>query len=176
MNMPCRNLDTLQAKPWYLVQTKPNAFRIAERSLLRQDIHVFCPTLAVTQRHGARFRNTVRQLFPGYLFIQFNGPSPQWHRVNSTYGVSRLVAFADQPGTVPHHLVEGLRQRCDTAGLLAPAETLAPGDRVRVLSGPFANFVATVETLDPQKRVWILLDCIGGAMKVQIDRTALQTA
>ncbi|MGP3726541.1 transcription termination/antitermination protein NusG [Cereibacter sphaeroides] len=176
MNMPCRNLEAAPRRPWYLVQTKPNAFRIAERNLLRQDIHVFCPTLTVTQRHGARFRNAIRQLFPGYLFIQFNGPAPLWHRVNSTYGVSRLIAFADQPATVPHHLVDGIRQRCDYSGLLAPAETLAPGDRVRVLSGPFANFVATVERLDPQQRVWILLDCIGGTMKVEISRHALQNA
>ena len=172
--MTCR--DIAPPKPWYLVQTKPNAFRIAERNLARQDIDVFCPTLAATQRHGTRYRSVIRQLFPGYLFVRFNGPSPQWHRVNSTYGVSRLITFADRPGVVPQHLVDGLKQRCDDTGLLAPPVALAPGDRVRVVSGPFADFVATVERLDPDQRVWLLLDSLGGAMKLQIHQTALQNA
>ncbi len=28
---------------WFAIQLKPNSFRIAERSLLRQDFRVFCP-------------------------------------------------------------------------------------------------------------------------------------
>ncbi|ULB12120.1 transcriptional activator RfaH (plasmid) [Cereibacter azotoformans] len=160
--------------PWYLVQTKPNAFRIAERNLLRQDFPVFSPTQNQTKKHGTRFRHTVQQLFPGYLFVRFNPEFPQWRAINATYGVSRLVTFGNIPSPVPHALIAGLRQRCANDGTLLPPEQLSLGDRVRIISGPFADYVATVEQIEPDKRVWILLDILGGQTKTQIQIAALQ--
>ncbi|MCE6967122.1 transcription termination/antitermination protein NusG [Cereibacter sphaeroides] len=162
--------------PWYLVQTKPNAFRIAERNLLRQRITVFCPVEKVTQRHGTRFREITRQLFTGYLFVRVDPANPQWRAINSTYGVSRLVTFAGTPGSVPNPLVMALHARCDQTGLVQPPESLKTGDRVRITAGPFANFVATVENIHPDQRVAILLDILGGKTRTEIQIQQLQSA
>ena len=40
----------------------------------------------------------------------------------------------------------GLKARCDADGLLLPP-TLKIGDRIRILSGPFADLVTTIESL-----------------------------
>ncbi|MGP3699819.1 transcription termination/antitermination protein NusG [Rhodobacter sp. NSM] len=162
--------------PWYLVQTKPNAFRIAERNLLRQEFSIFSPTQTQTRKYGTRFRHTVQQLFPGYLFVRFNPEFPQWRAINSTYGVSRLVTFGNVPSPVPHALIAGLQQRCGSDGSLLPPDRLSAGDRIRIVAGPFADYVATVEQIDQDRRVWILLDILGGKTRTQIPVEQLQKA
>jgi transcriptional antiterminator RfaH len=162
---------------WYLAQVRPNQFHIAEHNLARQDFAVFSPTQAETRRRGGRFVSETRPLFPGYLFVSFNPASGAWRTINSTYGVSRLVTFgARVPAPVPHALVAGLMARCDEAGHLLPPQALKPGDRAHVLSGPFAQFVATVESLAPQRRVSVLLEVLGSQTRVWLDVGQLQPA
>jgi transcriptional antiterminator RfaH len=42
------------------------------------------------------------------------------------------------------------------------------GDTVDVLSGPFANFVATVEKVDAKQRVWLLMEFMGQGARVNV--------
>jgi transcriptional antiterminator RfaH len=162
---------------WYLTQVRPNQFHIAEHNLARQGFPVFCPTQEETRRRGGRFVSETRPLFPGYVFVSFNPASSAWRTINSTYGVSKLVTFGGRvPAPVPRNLVAGLMARCDRAGHLLPPQALKPGDKAHVLSGPFAQFVATVESLAPQQRVWVLLEILGGQKRVSLDLGQLRTA
>jgi transcriptional antiterminator RfaH len=51
---------------------------------------------------------------------------------------------------------------------------LQPGDAVRLASGPFAEFVATVEKISPDQRVWVLLDLMGRTARMAVKSEALQ--
>lgn len=160
---------------WYLVQIRPNAFHIAERNLARQGFAVFCPRQEETRRRAGRFVTVQAPLFPGYLFVSFDETSAPWRVINSTYGVSRLVSFGDRrPALAPHELVAGLMARCDAQGVLKPLQTLATGDAVQVISGPFSQFAATVEQFEPNKRVWILLELLGSATRMAVDVARLK--
>ncbi len=162
---------------WYLAQARPNQFHIAEHTLAQQGFPVFCPTPEETRRRGGRFVSETRPLFPGYLFVSFNPASSAWRTINNTYGVSKLVTFGERvPAHLPQDLVAGLMARCDEAGNLLPPQVLKPGDRAQVLTGPFAQFVATVESLAPQRRVWVLLEILGGKTRVWLDVGQLRTA
>ena len=65
--------------------------------------------------------------------------------------------------------------RCDTAGKLLPPKLLKPGDQVRMISGPFANFVATIENIAPDRRVWVLMEIMGGQTRVAVTADQLRT-
>ena len=52
----------------------------------------------------------------------------------------------------------GLKARCDADGLLLPPPTLKIGDRIRILSGPFADLVTTIESLPGPQRIGVLID------------------
>jgi len=163
--------------PWFLVQLKPNGLAMAQRNLQRQGFPLFCPMQPATRKRGARFVKTWQPLFPGYLFVSFRPETAPWRAINSTYGVARLVRFGgDAPAPVPHGLVQGLQMRCDKENRLLPPETLEPGDEVRILSGPFADFVTTVEKVAPDQRVWVLIDLMGRATKVAIAHHDIQRA
>jgi len=51
---------------------------------------------------------------------------------------------------------------------------LNPGDAVRLASGPFADFVATVEMIAPDRRIWVLLDLMGRTARVAVEAETLQ--
>lgn len=154
---------------WYVAQLKPNGLDLAKRNLMRQQFAVFAPVVAATVRRFGKLRRCQRPLFPGYLFVGFDPADPKWRAINSTLGVARLVpAQHGGPARVPNDLIAGLQERCDLYGLLQEQSTLAPGDRVRLIDGPFADYVGTVENIAPHQRVWILLDLLGRTTRVAV--------
>lgn len=160
---------------WYLVQLKPNCQRIAERNLARQGFRTFLPRYERTRRGRGRFTTTLAPLFPGYLFIQMAPAQGGWRAVNSTLGVSRIVSFGSSPTKVPTALILGLIARTDETATLSLHGEMQPGDTVQILSGPFAEFVAQVQEIDPERRVWVLLDLMGRAVRTAFDGGELRS-
>ena len=153
---------------WFLAQCKPNSHHVAERNLARQGFQVFLPLQEETKRIRGRFVTQMRPLFPGYLFVALDIRNGPWRAVNSTLGITRLVSLGGTPTPVPGELVEQLRLRCDHDGKLLPPQSFKPGDQVTFARGPFANFVATIESLAPDRRVWVLLDLMGQQARVAV--------
>ena len=164
----------MSEKIWFLLQFKPNSHRLAERNLMRQGFETFLPMQEVTRRKSTRFVNDLRPLFPGYMLVAFQPKSAPWRKINATIGVSKLVSFDGQPRPVPLDLVSALMQRCDTAGKLLSAKQLAAGDQVELVTGPFANFIATVETIDIEQRIWVLMECMGQRTRMHVKADQLQ--
>jgi transcriptional antiterminator RfaH len=65
--------------------------------------------------------------------------------------------------------------RCDTGGKLLPPKLLKSGDQVRMTSGSFADFVATIETIAPNRRVWVLMEIMGGQTRDAVTADQLRT-
>ena len=57
------------------------------------------------------------------------------------------MSFEGKPKPLPLQVISGLMLRCDASGTLLPPKSLSEGDSVEMLTGPFANFVATVDTI-----------------------------
>lgn len=149
------------SKTWILAEMKRGCRFMAEANLRRQRYSTFLPLEEVTARSGGRFVTTVRPLFPGYVFVAHDAGGSRWQTINSTYGIKRVVTFGDAPAIVPLSVVAQLMLRCDRDGKLLPPRLLSPGDRVRLTSGPFADFVATVQEIAPDRRIWVLLELMG---------------
>src|SRR5215475_4211720 len=149
-----------QGARWYLVHTQPNNERKAELNLEVQGFATFLPQIERTIRHARRLITVRRPLFPRYLFVRLDIGRDRWLSVNSTIGVSRLVAQEGRPIAVPFGIVENLIAHSD-AGLTRLDHSLAQGQRVRILSGPLADFTATIMRLDARHRVDGLLEIMG---------------
>lgn len=168
--MTCHDWDA----SWFLAQLKPNSASIADKNLKRQGFKTFLPMQEGTQQRSGKFVTTMRPLFPGYIFVAFDVAHGFWRDVNSTYGITRLVAFGKEPTAVPRDLVSQLMLRCDNDGKLRPAKVLKPGDQVALTSGPFVNFVAEVEKIAPNCRVWVLMDIMGRQSRVSVGTNQLR--
>jgi transcriptional antiterminator RfaH len=155
------------SKEWFILQFKPNSHHQAAKNLNRQGFETFLPLIDSTSRKLSRFVNTSRPLFPGYMFIRFDRAESKWHKINSTYGVSRLVTFNSTLESIPTRFVDALMKRYDLSGKLLPIQKLKKGDQVTISKGPFANFIATVEKYEADQRIWILIDLMGRKTKIQ---------
>ena len=149
---------------------------MAERNLLRQGFETFLLIQKVTHRKTSRFVSDLKRLFQGYMFVSVNSDLAPWRTINSTIGVSKLVSFQGKPKPLPLQLISGLMLRCDASGTLLPPKSLSERDSVEMLTGPFANFVATVDTIDPEQRIWVLMDFMGQKTRMQVTADQLQLA
>jgi transcriptional antiterminator RfaH len=159
---------------WYLIQFKPNSHRLAERNLQRQEFETFLPMQKITKRKESRFVSDFKPFFPGYMFVSVNSGLAPWRKINSTMGVSRLVSLEGKPKPLPLQLVSALKLRCDASGTMLPLNSFNEGDRVEMLTGPFANFIATVDTIDPKQRIWVLMEFMGQKTRMQTSADQLQ--
>jgi transcriptional antiterminator RfaH len=167
--------ELAQGGRWYLVHTRPNGERKAEINLEAQGFKAFLPQIERTVRHARRLTTVRRPLFPRYLFVRLDLGRDRWLSINSTFGVSRLFTQEGRPVAVPFGIVETLLAHSDS-GLTRLDGSLAEGQRVRILSGPLADFTATVVRLDARRRVDVLLEIMGAAVSVSVDRRALAPA
>jgi transcriptional antiterminator RfaH len=98
----------------------------------------------------------------------------RWRAVNSTYGITRIVSLGKEPTPVPLDLVSQLMLRCDQEGKLMPPKLLKPGDEVTMTKGPFADVIATIESVIADRRIWLLMDIMGGQTRVAVQAEQLR--
>ena len=153
---------------WFLAQMKPNCANIATTNLQRQGFKTFLPLEEKTRQRNGKFVCTTSPLFPGYIFVAFDVSSGLWRTVNSTTGITRLVSFGKEPTAVPLDLVSQLMLRCNAQGKLLPPKLLKPGDQVTLTEGPFASFVAEVDKIAPDRRIWVLMEIMGSQTRVAV--------
>jgi len=154
------------SQEWFILQYKSNSHNLAKNNLNQQGFKIFLPLIDNISRKSSRFTHTSKPLFPGYMFVRFDRTEPAWHKINNTYGVSRLITFSSILKSVPTNFIDNLMKRYDSSGKLLPIQKLKKGDQVTVLKGPFANFIATVEKYEADHRISILMDLMGRKTKV----------
>jgi transcriptional antiterminator RfaH len=79
----------------------------------------------------------------------------------------------DAPMPAPHGVVEALGAMMGADGLLSFSSRMRPGQKVRVLTGPFADRIGELVHADEKDRVQILLDIMGVQVTVRAARQAL---
>ena len=77
---------------------------------------------------------------------------------------------------MPIGIVENLLAHSDGDGVTRLDIELTEGQRVRIVSGPFVDFTGTLARLEERRRVEVLLEMMGTAVPVSIDRRALAPA
>jgi transcription elongation factor/antiterminator RfaH len=161
---------------WFLAHTLPRSELQAQLHLGAQGFRAYFPQVLKTVRH-ARKLNTVRApLFPRYLFVILDLERDPWLSIRSTVGVSRLFTCDGRPTPVPAGIVEALIERTDEHNLTVWDTELVKGQSVRILTGPFADFVGTLNQLDDNGRVRVLLDMMGSKIPLVLHRSALLPA
>ena len=112
-------------------------------------------------------------LFGGYMFVELDVAQNSWRKVNSTLGVARIVSLGGTPTPVPYSIMNQLISLCDRDGILRPSQGVVVGQDVQVLRGPFSNFVAKVEEIESDRRVWVLIDMLGQSSRIFVSADAV---
>jgi transcriptional antiterminator RfaH len=144
--------------------------------LSAQGFHNFLPRHLKTVRHARKLRTVNAPLFPRYIFVALNLEIDPWRGVERTIGVSNLVSALDRPLPVPVGVVETLMLSYGIDGQIRFAPDIARGQKVRLVAGPFAEALGVLDMLDDKGRVEVLLDIMGGGIRVKLPRSWIQPA
>lgn len=146
---------------WFAVNTLPGNEKRARTNLERQGWSCFLPHLLTTCRSGRHLLTQRRPLFPSYLFVALDLSRTGWKSIDSTYGVRHIVKQSGVPAPLPRGCVEALQSMTDEAGVFSFSTRLAAGDAVQFTAGPFAGLIGTLEQIDAQGRITILMNLFG---------------
>ncbi len=159
---------------WYVLHTKPHKERQVAYALRFQKLEVFLPIVRVNPVNPRAARE--RAYFPSYLFAHLDLSVTGLDVVQWTPGLRSLVHFGGQPAAVPDNLILELKRRLSeirAAGGLV-FDGLKPGERVRIVNGPFARYEGVFDVRLPgTERVRVLLELIGEYGRRRMQRQAV---
>jgi transcription antitermination factor NusG len=169
-------LDLESGERWFVARVHPHRESTAQLNLHRLGFRTFAPRVRRTVRHARKIRNVLSPLFPGYIFLILDLSRDRWRCVNSTFGVASLIMGVEQPIPVPQGIVEMLVAAAESSGTVRLDSDLEIGQKVRILSGPFAETLCRLVHLDDRGRVRVLLEFMGAEVSARLDRWCVAPA
>lgn len=170
------SLELAPGERWFVARALAHQESRAQLNLHRLGFRSFVPRLRRTVRHARQLRDTLTPLFPGYVFLIIDLSKHRWRTVNGTFGVASLIMGAERPRAVPPGVVEALVASGESCGAVRFDDGLEIGQKVRILSGPFAETLCRLAHLDERGRVRVLLEIMGMEVAAQLDRAAIAPA
>ena len=159
---------------WYVLHTKSRFENVVYDGLLKKDLDVFLPKIKVPSKRRDR-RMTIRvPLFPGYLFVRTDLDPRRHLDIVKTAGAVRLIGTKDGPVPVPEDTVSSLEIMVSTELPVSTGSRLQKGDRVMVVSGPFAGVTGTFVRYRGKRRVVVNIEALGQYAGVEVDESDVE--
>lgn len=160
---------------WYVVHTysghenkvKANLEKMVENRGNIDDIfEVTVPTEEYVDNKNGKKEIKERKLFPGYVLVKMIINDESWYLVRNTRGVTGFVG----PGSKPVPLSEAEVKNLGVKETMLPSVDFEIKDSVKVISGPFENFMGSVENLNLEKRkVKVFVSMFGRETLIELD-------
>jgi transcriptional antiterminator NusG len=119
-------------------------------------------------RRNAKVK-TQEKTFPGYVLIQMIVTDDSWVTVRTTQGVTGFVGIGNKPTPISQAEVDNIIKTTeeDKPKFQTPFST---GDVVKITSGPFADFIGTIDSIDQEKgKLRVLVSFFERETPVELD-------
>ncbi|MTI13284.1 transcription termination/antitermination protein NusG [Sansalvadorimonas verongulae] len=169
------------AKRWYVVHAYSGYEKQVMRSLKErvklygmEDLfgEILVPTEEIVEIKNGQKRRSERKFFPGYVLVQMEMGEDSWHLIKDTPRVLGFIGgTADKPMPITQKEADVILQRVQEGGDKPRPKTLfEPGEMVRVIDGPFADFNGTVEEVNYEKsRLQVAVMIFGRSTPVELE-------
>ncbi len=148
--------------------------RIDSMNMRDKIFKVVVPTEEEIEIKEGHRRKTKKRVFPGYVLVQMILDEESWYVVRNTPGVTGFVGTGTKPTALRSREVDKIFQRME---MEAPKIKVSfrEGQSVRIVDGPFTDFVGTVEELNLEKgKVRVLVSFFGRETPVELDFLQVQ--
>lgn len=166
----------MSEKIWCVLNTKPHCEQLVYDALSVREIKAYLPLWKPLP--GARDRAKARPFFPCYLFANTDAATTLCSSLEYLPGVRHLLKVGDQPACISPAEIEQIRSRIqelENQITDAQGQPLVPGDRVRILSGPFQGMDAIFDQrLSSSERVRILINFLRQRTPLAVDHTLIE--
>ncbi len=159
---------------WYVVHTysgyenkvKANIEKIVEnRNMQNVIFEVSVPVEEQVEIKNGKKKVTQRKVFPGYVLIKMLMTDESWYAVRNTRGVTGFVGPGSKPVPLTDMEVKSLGVEKTPVKLDAKI-----GDGVKVVSGPFENFIGVIQEINNEKhKVKVLVSMFGRETPVELE-------
>lgn len=160
---------------WYVVHTysghenkvKINIEKMVENRGMKDNIfQVSVPTEEYVDTKAGDGKIKERKLFPGYVLLKMIMDDDSWYLVRNTRGVTGFVGPASKPVPLSEEEVAAL----GVQEKIMPSIDFEVDDNVKVISGPFENFMGKIESINMDKaKVKAFVSMFGRETLVELD-------
>ena len=168
-------------KRWYVVHVYSGFENQVKRSMEERIKYaamedrfgeILVPTEEVVEMRGGQKRKSDRKFFPGYVLVNMDMDDETWHLVKEVPKVMGFVGgTSDRPAPISDREAERILQRVqEGVEKPKPKVLFEPGEIVRVIDGPFADFNGVVEEVNYEKsRVRVAVLIFGRSTPVELE-------
>lgn len=173
------------AGEWYVVHTysgyenkvkKNLEWRVASNDLTDKIFQIVVPTEEEIEiRNGARHK-VQRKVFPGYVLVRMTMTDDAWYLVRNTPGVTGFVGSGNKPTALEPEEAAGILRQMEAEAPKVKV-TFSPGQAVKIVDGPFAEFEGRVDNVNQEKgKVRVLVSIFGRETPVELDFLQVERA
>jgi transcriptional antiterminator NusG len=143
--------------------------RIESMGMANQIFQVVVPTEEEIEVKEGKRRTIERRVFPGYILVQMLMNDDSWYVVRNTPGVTGFVGMGNKPTPLRGEEVQGIIKRMEAEAPKVKV-TFKPGQKVRIVDGPFNDFMGTVDEINMDKaKVRVMVSFFGRETPVELD-------
>ncbi len=172
--------DKPDDKQWYVIhcysgyenKVKHNLEqRIESMNMQDRIFQVVVPTEEEIEVRDGKRRTVERRVFPGYVLVQMVMNEESWYVVRNTPSVTQIINTPLRPEEM-----QSILKRME-AGAPKIKVTFKSGQKVRIIDGPFADFIGSVDEVNMEKgKVRVLVSFFGRETPVELDFLQVEKA
>jgi transcription termination/antitermination protein NusG len=163
---------------WYVVHTYSGhenkvatnlKQRIETMKLADKIFEIIVPTRnIVTVKHGKK-EEQKEKIFPGYILVKMVLDDTSWLAVRTTQGVTSFVGAGNKPTPISEKEVDTILKFMQMEAPKYKA-SFSVGEAVKIVDGPFADFLGTIDNIDEEKgKIKVLVSIFGRETPVELD-------
>ena len=143
--------------------------RVASLHLENKIFETIVPTQDKIEVKSGKKHTLKEKIFPGYILVKMILDDNSWLAVRTTPGVTSFVGVGNKPTPISDKEVEAILK---FSQISAPKfkTKFSKGEAIKIIDGPFADFLGTVDSIDDDKgKVKVLVSIFGRETPVELD-------
>lgn len=163
---------------WYVVHTYSGREKGVAETLLQRVktmgledkiFEVLIPTQKKIRISRGKKETIEEKMFPGYILVRMVLDDNSWLVVRTTQGITGFVGAGKKPIPLPEKELKTIKKFMQAKAARYKA-AFSVGEAVKIIEGPFADFLGTVESIDKEKgKLRVLVSIFGRETPVELD-------
>ena len=168
---------------WYVVHTyagyenKVSANlekRIESMDMGDEIFRIIVPTEDQVEMKDGEKKITKKRIFPSYVLVEMILTDESWYLVRNTSGVTGFVGTGGKPVPLMEYEVQKILKKMGETTFKGKID-YEIGQSVRVIDGPFENFVGTVEEISLEKgKLKVMISMFGRETPIELDHSQVE--
>lgn len=131
---------------------------------------VLVPTQEKIEIRSGKKETVKEKIFPGYILVKMVLDDISWSAVKTTQGVTAFIGMSNKPTPIPESEVKSIVNFMSQGAQPTYKQIFSESDTVKIVDGPFAEFIGKVDSVDKEKgKVKVLVSIFGRETPVELD-------